>query len=143
MRALAKAAALVVPAALAAACGGASGSESASFPVAPLFVLPSDGMTLSIEVRTAPDQPPQRGVASVELVVNDAMGAPIDGLDVMALPWMPSMGHGTSVAPTVTAQGKGTYVLDSVYLYMPGHWELRTSFSGTVNDRATPSFDVP
>jgi hypothetical protein len=56
---------------------------------------------------------------------------------------MPAMGHGSSVEPVTTAKGNGTYVLDNVYLFMAGHWELRTTFSGSVTDRATPSFDVP
>jgi hypothetical protein len=135
--------AFVVAGALVSACGGARAPESASFRETPLAVVPSDDMMLSIEVRTLPDQPPERGVASVQLVVKDAAGMPVDGLDVAALPWMPSMGHGTSISPMSSAQGKGTYRLDNVYLYMPGHWELRTSFSGTVDDSATPAFDVP
>jgi hypothetical protein len=135
---------LFVAAAFVSACGGAGapGSGDGSFPATPLVTLSSETSKLVIEVRTAPDQPPQRGVASVELVVK-VEGAPQDGLDVMSTPWMPAMGHGTSVTPTVTAKGNGTYVLDNVYLYMPGHWELRTSFSGSVSDSATPSFDVP
>jgi hypothetical protein len=135
--------AFVIAAVLGSACGGASTSGKPSFREAPLVVIPSDAMKLSIEVRTAPDQPPERGVAAVQLVVKDETGAPVDGLDVATLPWMPAMGHGTSVLPTASMQGKGTYVLDNVYLYMPGHWELRTSFSGTVTDRATPTFEVP
>jgi hypothetical protein len=68
---------------------------------------------------------------------------PVDELGIVSTLWMPAMGHGSSVEPVVSPKGKGTYVLDNVYLYMPGHWELRTSFSGTVTDRATPTFDVP
>jgi hypothetical protein len=135
---------ILVAAVFAPACGGASNPQNASFQdEPPLATLSSDQSQLVIEVRTAPTQPPERGIASVQLVVKDQQGAPEDSLDVSALPWMPAMGHGTSVAPVVSAKGNGTYVLDNVYLFMPGHWELRTTFSGSVSDSATPTFDVP
>lgn len=130
-------------AALATACGGAPSATNEAFAGPPLLVVPSDDGMLTIEVRTAPDQPPQRGVDAVQLLVKDAQGKAVDGLDVSSTLWMPSMGHGPSVQPISSAQGKGTYVLDNVYLFMAGHWELRTNFSGSVTDRATPSFDVP
>jgi hypothetical protein len=128
---------------LATACGGASSASNESFAGPPFLVVPSDDGKLTIEVRTAPEQPPQRGVGAVQFVVKDAQGAAIDGLDVSSTLWMPAMGHGPSVQPVSSAQGHGTYVLDNVYLFMAGHWELRTDFSGSVTDRATPSFDVP
>jgi hypothetical protein len=132
-----------VAAAFVSACGSAGSTPNGSFPSAPFLTLSSDESKLVIEVRTAPDQPPERGVASVQLVVKDQEGAAQDGLDVASTLWMPSMGHGPSVQPIVSVKGNGTYLLDNVYLFMPGHWELRTSFSGSVIDRATPSFDVP
>jgi hypothetical protein len=68
---------------------------------------------------------------------------PLDGVDVAAVPWMPAMGHGASVTPTVTAAGRGAYVLHDVDCFMPGSWELRTTFSGKVDDRATITLDIP
>ena len=134
---------IFVAAATGFACGGGARPESASFPETPLATFSGEANRLVIEVRTAPDQPPERGVDAVQFVVKDPSGTPQDGLQIAATLWMPAMGHGSSVDPTVTARGKGIYVLDNVYLYMPGHWELRTSFSGSVTDRATPAFDVP
>lgn len=134
----------VALAALAVGCGASSAPPSSgTFPDAPLLTLAGDEDKLVIEVRTAPEQPPDRGVAAVELLVKNRDGAPQDGLDVAMTPWMPSMGHGASVLPTVSTRGPGTYVLDNVQLFMPGRWELRTAFSGSVTDRATPAFDVP
>jgi hypothetical protein len=124
-------------------CGAAPRSENGSFPAEPLATIASVESKLVIEVRTAPAQPPERGVAAVQLVVKDRNGILQDGLEVAATPWMPAMGHGASVQPTVASPGKGTYLLDDVYLFMPGRWEIRTSFSGAVTDRATPAFDVP
>jgi hypothetical protein len=134
---------IVVAAAVVSACGSASSAPSGTYPDAPFATLSSEQNTLVIEVRTAPDQPPQRGVATVELLVKNAQGELQDGLEVMSTTWMPAMGHGSSVVPVASAKGNGKYVLDPVYLYMPGHWELPTTFSGSVTDRATPSFDVP
>jgi hypothetical protein len=125
------------------ACGGGARPESTSFPEMPLATLSGEAGKLVVEVRTAPDQPPERGIDAVQVVVKDSSGTLQDGLQIAATLWMPAMGHGSSVDPTATARGKGTYVLDNVYLYMPGLWELRTSFSGSVTDRAAPAFDVP
>src|SRR5438270_11525090 len=82
-------------------CGGAPRSENGSFPAEPLTTIASVDGKLVIEVRTAPAQPPERGVASVQLVVKDPNGVLQDGLVVAATPWMPAMGHGASVQPTV------------------------------------------
>jgi hypothetical protein len=126
------------------ACGGSAPAvSSGTFPDAPLVTLASEQSQLQIEVRTSPSQPPERGVSSVELVVKNEAGALQEGLDVDMQPWMPAMGHGAAVKPTVTVRGPGTYVLDDVQLFMAGRWELRTSFSGSVTDSATPAFDVP
>lgn len=132
-----------VAAVLAVGCGGAPKPASGSFPDAPLATVTSAGGELVIEVRTAPEQPPERGIDSVQLVVRDRAGVLQDSLDVAATPWMPAMGHGTSVAPTVSSPRAGTYVLDDVYLFMPGRWELQTTLSGRVTDSATPAFDIP
>jgi len=79
----------------------------------------------------------------VELAISNASdGTPCDGLTVDMRPWMPSMGHGTS-KPTITAEGNGRYLVSDVYLFMPGTWELRTTFSGPVSDTAAPTISVP
>jgi hypothetical protein len=125
-------------------CGSAdtSNSPTTSFPDDPYIVVTSDQGRLAIEVRTGPSQPPGRGETDVKLVVRDAAGQLVDGLDIEVTPWMPLMGHGTSVTPAVSGGGAGTYFLRTVSMYMPGVWELRTTFSGTVMDTATPVFEV-
>ncbi len=99
--------------------------------------------TLAVEVRTSP-QPPQRGTIAVELTVTGVADAsPRDGLLIQVLPWMPQDNHGASIAPVVTSEGSGKYLVTGVDLFMPGRWELRTTFSGPVTDHAAPAFDVP
>lgn len=87
--------------------------------------------------------PPSRGLNAFRLEVKDASGTPLSGLVVGVQPWMPAMGHGGSKQPTVTEVGDGVYDVENVYLTMPGTWELRTSLSGAIEDRATVTVEVP
>ena len=99
---------------------------------------------LRIEVRTAPQQPPSRGVQTIQLVIRDAAtDAAESGLTLGVLPWMPAMGHGAPLTPSVSEGPPGTYVVGDVDFFMPGVWELRTSISGPVTDHAAPSFQIP
>jgi hypothetical protein len=133
---------LVAAASLGCSSADASTSPTTSFPDAPYLVVMSDHGQLAIEVRTGPSQPPGRGETDVKLVVRDAAGVLVEGLDIEVTPWMPLMGHGTSVTPAVLEGGGGTYFLRNVSMYMAGVWELRTKFSGPVMDSATPVFEV-
>jgi YtkA-like protein len=122
--------------------GGAGGGAGTTFPAEPMTTLKTDHGGLSFEVRTAPTQPPSRGLISVEIVVTDAAGKPVDGLDLAVQPWMPDMGHGASTKPSIEAMGDGHYVVSHVACVMPGRWELRTSIAGAVNDSATVAFQI-
>lgn len=127
-------------------CGGAPpASGPVSFGTEPLAVLASTAGTKQISVWTSP-QPPVKGVNAVQLLVTDtASGTPLDGLDIQAVPWMPSHGHGTSAKTEVLPQDGGVYQVDNVYLYMDGSWELRTTLTATdgADDTVVPVFDVP
>jgi len=88
---------------------------------------------------------PVRGFNAAEVTVRGGDGTPLLGLLVEALPWMPAHGHGTSAKAIVTEQGEGVYVIDPVYFYMGGHWELRTSLAAAdtvMAEDVTPSFDI-
>jgi hypothetical protein len=116
---------------------------AASFPNDALLTVTSQTGNLHIDLRTAPDQPPSRGVASVEYRVADVNQTPVDGLTISVVPWMPDMGHGASTTPTVQAMGNGRYVITNVELFMPGRWDLRTTISGSSDDSVTPEFQIP
>lgn len=122
--------------------GAAGGGAGETFPAEPLATVTTEPGGLSIEVRTAPEQPPTRGLVDIELVVTSADGEPMDGLDLAVQPWMPQMGHGASTKPMIEAKGGGHYVVSDVALFMPGSWELRTSIAGPMNDRATLNFQI-
>jgi hypothetical protein len=130
---------------LLAACSSepaASGAD-ATFPPDPITTAPSDSGALVLAVRTAPSQPPPRGTCTVELSITNAAGAPKDGLTLDIVPWMPAHGHGTSIRPSVVGKGGGKYLVTDVSLFMPGEWELRTTFSGSTSDHAAPEIVVP
>jgi hypothetical protein len=140
----ARAAAIVVGL-LGIGCGGSpppTPDVPASFPSQALMAVDSSTSALHIEVRSVPD-PLVRGQNVGQLTVTDSTGQPIDGLTISVRPWMPSHGHGTSVDPLTTADGSGVYVLNPLYLFMAGEWELQMSFQGAVNDTATATVEIP
>lgn len=135
---------------LIASCGDSSSTSIGTFSAEPLVTVTSASGNLKVDLRTSPSQPPSRGQQSVQLVITDAAtGAPKTGLDLVMTPWMPAMGHGASVTPSVTEKSPGTYVVDDVDLFMPGTWELRTTIAaasqskGTDTDHVAPSFQIP
>ncbi len=108
---------------------------------APLVKQKSDQGKLELTLVTTP-QPPTRGLDSAVLTVTDPSGKPVAGLTVGLTPYMPAMGHGGSVQPTVTDKGNGVYDITNLYLYMPGEWQLIFQFSGPVTDSATLAITV-
>jgi len=102
----------------------------------------SEAGELSIEVRTSPTQPLDRGLSAVLYTFTRDARAPVDGLDISVIPWMPAMAHGASLRPVVSAEGRGQYIVSNLALFMPGLWQLQTSISGAVRDRATPTLEV-
>jgi hypothetical protein len=124
-------------------CGSSPPAEALGFTASPLVTTPSTSGSLSLDVRTSP-QPPVAGMNSAQVIIKDAAsGEPVDGLSINVVPWMPAMGHGTSLVPTVSPKGNGVYEIDQLSLFMPGEWELRLSFTGPMSDTANPAFNVP
>jgi hypothetical protein len=55
-------------------------------------------------------------------------------------PWMPLHQHGSSIIPTVTNNGDGTYAI-STYFFMPGLWQIYIAAqTASVTDSAEYSF---
>jgi hypothetical protein len=124
-------------------CGeAASGPTSLpAFAPEPDQVLTSTSGALVVAVRFAP-RPPIVGTNAVELSIMDASGAPVAGLAVGVVPWMPAHGHGTSVTPTITETAPGRFEATPLVLFMPGSWELRITTDGTVDDTAKAAFEI-
>ena len=126
-----------------AGCSSAAPTGAASFSDTPLVTANSTSGALRVEVRSSP-QPLARGTNDLQLTVMDASsGATLDDLTVSVQPWMPAMNHGSSTVPTVTRQGAGKYLVTEVNLFMPGHWELRMSLSGSSPDDVVVASDIP
>ena len=126
------------------ACGGAPAALEvpASFPTAPLTALDSDAGGLHIELRSAPE-PLVRGQNVGQIRITDGGGQPVDGLTLTLFPWMPTHGHSTSVQPAITPAGPGVFIVNPLYLFMAGQWELRMTFEGGIHDTATALVEIP
>ena len=115
-----------------AACS--SGSGSATFGSTPFSSVTSAACDARFDAYSAPD-PLTRGDGEVEIVATSSeTNAPLDGLSISMIAWMPAMGHGSSTTPVVTAQGNGKYVASGLVLAMPGDWQLRTDIGGACTD---------
>jgi hypothetical protein len=140
-------ASLVLAVSVAACSSGSSSSSTNTFLQTPLMSVTSDSGKLHVDVRTSPTQPPTRGQQSVQLIITDENGSPQSGLALDTTPWMPAMGHGASVTPSVSETSPGTYVVEDVDMFMPGTWELRTTIadadSSSTADHVAPSFQIP
>lgn len=134
---------VLAAAALAGCTGEAPSVEPGEFPEAPLATLTTEGGKFSMEVRTAPMQPPSRGSIDIELAIFGPDGEPRDDLDLRVVPWMPDMAHGASDEPAIVPMGGGRYELGPVDMFMSGRWELRTTIAGPSEDRAKILFEIP
>lgn len=129
----------------AAACSDSGSADTGTFATTPAAVLTTKAGSFRIAVHSAPDATPSRGVNALRLVVTKiADGAPASGLDLDIVPWMPAMGHGASVKPSVAPSTEpGVYTVSNVNLFMPGLWEIRATIGGaTQADHATAQFEV-
>ena len=129
----------------AAACGDSGSTDTGTFATTPATVLTTEAGSFRIAVHSAPDAQPSRGVNALRFVVTKvADGTPASGLDVDVVPWMPAMGHGASVKPSVTPGTEpGVYTVSNVNLFMPGLWEIRATIGGAAQpDHATAQFEV-
>lgn len=141
-----------VPAALASAmivaagCGGSAGGSAdggLAFDPTPIQSVRSNSGALLVAVHAQAGHTPARGVNAFRYVITDSGGAPVENVQVTVNPWMPDMGHGSSVTPTVAADGPGAFVITDVYFPMAGRWDLISTFSGSVTDAAKHSFQIP
>jgi hypothetical protein len=129
-------------AAVLAACSGSSGGQAGPCSGSPVATVPSKSGALTVAVCLS-QEPPYAGDLNAELTITQTSGnTPVDGLTLQVVPWMPQMGHGTSVVPTIEAEGGGKYLVNNLYLFMSGTWALQTTLSGAATDSVDPQFDV-
>jgi hypothetical protein len=142
--------ALAVAVIAVAGCGGATTPDMPAlvFNGPPALTVPSASGGLTLAVWWSPVQPTV-GYDATQLAITDGSGAPVTGLSLTIVPFMPSHGHGASVVPTVSESAPGVYVATPLDFFMAGHWELLTTIAGggdaggTIDDSAQPTVDVP
>jgi hypothetical protein len=148
-----------------AGCGQTSAPTAPAlvFGGAPVLTLASASGQLSIGVWWSPPQPTV-GYDATQLAITDTAGAPVTGLTLAIVPWMPAHGHGASVLPTVSETAPGVYVATPLDFFMAGDWELMTAIkrptgdagnagdagsagdaggAGAIDDSADPTLEVP
>lgn len=111
----------------------------------PLLMLPAGDSGWVTAWRFSPAVP-RRGFNAAEIGVYASDGTPLAGLHLAVVPWMPAHAHGASVKAEVEETAPGTYVVQPLYLYMGGRWELRTSLARETEAEAAtlaPAFDIP
>jgi YtkA-like len=86
--------------------------------------------------------PPAKGTDTWTVRILDQGGAPLDGLEMTALPFMPDHGHGTSVKAVVSPLGGGTYTVAPLYLYMPGYWEVTLNLKTAAGTKDSVMFPI-
>jgi len=90
---------------------------------------------------TTPDDGLTVGKNSISLKIYDADEYEVVGATVNIKPWMPGMGHGVFLVPTVQEKNNGVYEIGDVGFSMPGHWQLIVSVSkDSTVDQATFEF---
>ena len=134
-------------------CGQASAPTAPAlvFSGAPALTVASASGQLNIGVWWSPPQPTV-GYDATQLEITDTTGAPVTGLTLAIIPWMPAHGHGASVLPTVSETAPGVYVATPLDFFMAGDWELMTAINGptgdagsagAIDDSADPTLEVP
>ena len=109
-------------------CSGAIDGGTATFPQSAYSTTQTMGGDYDIALRSSPAQPPTRGEMELLLsVTNAATSQAVDGLQLTVVPWMPAMGHGSSMTPVVTPRGDGDYLVTNVVLAMPGTWQINVT----------------
>ncbi|GHG67152.1 FixH family protein [Comamonas sp. JC664] len=87
--------------------------------------------------------PLKRGPQRFTVRVTDATtGKPMQQGTLGVEPWMPTMGHGISERPRVTALKEGEFEVTDLDLFMPGRWELRFTIGEAPPDTAKVAFKL-
>ncbi|MEB2312217.1 MAG: FixH family protein [Sorangiineae bacterium] len=121
------------------ACGG---SEHASEGVDASDALKSQSGAYLVRYTPIPD-PPVTGKNQLTLELTRAKGGAVDDATLEVTPWMPAMGHGSPVQPTVQNLGSGRYSVDDLGYTMPGRWEVQVALTDArVVDQVVIELDV-
>lgn len=124
-----------------ASCGSDAPFVPVVFSTQPSQTVSSASGALTLTIFEPVDRRLSRGVNALQLQVTSDAGTRLDGLSMSMTTWMPAMGHGSGVIPSV-AVIDGGFVATNISLPMAGQWDLRCTFEGELNDHATLSYDI-
>jgi hypothetical protein len=83
------------------------------------------------------------GKNSMKVFIGDhRTKAPLKGLDIEVVSWMPAHEHGTSTLPVIRELGKGEYSVEQVDFSMPGTWEVYIRINTGKKGEDTAVFNV-
>ena len=68
--------------------------------------------------------PPAAETNVWSMKITNSTGASQPNVTATVVPFMPDMGHGTSIVPSMTSNGDGTYTVQPLYLFMAGVWTI-------------------
>ena len=117
-------------------------TDTRAMPYQPGLSFASVAGTYTVKLLASVPGPPVKGNNTWTLEVDDAAGAPADGLAVSASGYMPDHMHGTTPM-VVTAAGAGTYTVAPVYLYMSGFWQVTVNLGGAAIDAGNDHAVIP
>jgi hypothetical protein len=123
--------------------GGAGGSAPASLcdtdPRAMKYAAGLSQKTvdgaLKVSLTQATPAPPALNENAWTVTITDGSGNPVSDATITVKPWMPDMGHGSSVTPQVMPMSNGTYQITLLDLFMPGIW----TNTFTISTPSTPA----
>ncbi len=121
------------------ACNGGTATPSLpalDFSGPPAETVASASGDLQVGVWWSPVQPTV-GYDAAQFAIADATGAPVSGLALTVVPWMPAHGHGASVQPTITETAPGLYAVTPLDFFMAGEWQLRTAIASGLDGGGT------
>lgn len=144
---------LAIACAAATSCGGDDGKPRADADADALFTSctddpraervqagmakPGEAGLLTVTLLDAAPAPPAKGTNRWTIRITDRAGAPVDGLVVAVVPFMPDHNHGSSLKPTVAPTGApGEYAVDTLYFFMLGLWRVTVTTTGPTADTA-------
>jgi len=102
-------------------------TDTRAMPYRPGMEVDSSAMppVFAVKLLESAPGPPVKGRNTWTIEIDElSTGAPLDGVALTVMPYMPDHQHGTTPV-TVTPAGSGTYTLWPVNLYMSGVWQVR------------------
>jgi hypothetical protein len=97
----------------------------------------------TVKLLSSTPGPPIKGQNRWVVEIDDSTsGAPLEQVELTASPFMPDHKHPTQRSAVVTPAGSGTYILNPVYLFMSGYWEVSLNISAPTVASGAPDLAV-